>query len=968
MKRLITFYFFIVWPLLSFGQNINYYSFNDLYRFNASTIYDIQQDSTGNFWFGTNSGIYKFDGADFHHFVLPYYNTEFTNIKFDAEGGVWFSNFGGQLFKIKDGEVSIVIDSPNEVGFISNYFVLPPNVYYLYDSKASLYKYNPETELYDTVINKSGSGVFNSNFEDDKIILHRSYTEPGKNQLGIQQINYDVKRNISSSTNIGSINLYKTEILRIEHSNRGNLLSQTHEHTDVYLLKSGEKLFSLPFNLQKFNGIETIDSTTYFFTKDSLVEIVPQRRTLINDKNVSCLKKDREGNLWIGTLDEGILISANPKASHRRISESKIEHYTFTRDSGLLFNTANGNIQLLKVPYNSNPLPVFEDVSVGPIVVFPDQHRFFSGKTERIYDLKTGKITRTHDDVLFKEAVFVDSQSFVFTNAVMSSTGKVSANQLRDLHFKKLRSKRSVKVANVHSTPGFYVDYIDGLYYYRSPSVAGTPVKHEGVRLLISAVSRENDSTVWIADNADRLLQLQGEKVIRELYFPFHVEAIAVQDSFLLAHNKTEVYVINLLNDDVQILNQEDGLLKQVIKGAFFHNERIHILSSNSIQSLPLRKSFKNNRPPLVSLEEIKLFNKKADAEQIKNLSYDQNNLTFILKGISIKSQGHISFQHQLKGVDSNWVTTPEQKPEIRLSNLAPGDYTFLYKACNSNDICTDSRVIKFSISPPFYRTSYFIAALLGVLIILIWGSVQLYVIARERRMKAKQKTKELERKFYKAKISAIRSQMNPHFLFNALNTIQEFILTNQKNIAGEYLADFADLMRTYLNQSKNDKIILQDEVDMLRIYLRLENLRFEDSIKYEIQVCPEINPETAEIPVMLVQPFVENSIKHGLLKKKGNRRLTVRFALSGGQTLLCTIEDNGIGRKASAHQKKSPLHEQHHRSFATEALNERIDLLNSKYSQKVTFEIIDLYDAGNNASGTRVEISISPSERKAPR
>lgn len=959
MRALLIILFFIPAPALFYGQNINYYSFNNLYQFKSSTIYDIEQDNEGNFWIGTDLGLYKFDGAEFHYHVTPYYNSEYTNIKIDKNGDIWFSNFGGQLFKYSKDKVSIIVDTQNEIGFISNYFIDFPHVYYVNNLKRSLQVLDMSSGKTKEIVKNEENAIIDSRFSNSNIHLYHIVKKETVKPLHLYKTKYHVKTKEISTEVLGSF-AHETEgIIRIVPSLKGDLLSTTHNNTKISSVNENKKLFSLPVNFRKFNAVQTVDSATYFLTKDKLIKLLPQKSTLIENKNVSCLKKDIEGNMWIGTLDEGIFISSNPDAVHQKITDSRIENYTITDDGHIIFNTSKGDIKLLSPPQYSAPKLLFKNASGGPITMFPDNESFFSGTTGKIYNYKTREVVTTNSRTSFKQITFVDSDAFVFTDPLMSSVGFIKRNKPYEIQFKKLRSKRSVKVAALKSRVGFYVDFMDGLYFYHDISQPGKQLKYNKKPVLITAISKGKDSTVWVSTNENNLLQIKDSTVIKEIKFPHKAEQITVRDTLLFANNKSEIYIINLLNEEVQIINQTDGLLKSNIKGVFTRNGKLFILSSNSLQSLPLNSSFKNNRPPVVSLDHVKNYDQVLTLDAIKNLKTHQNNLTFVLKGISVKSQGAVKYRHKLKGIDSNWITTFEQKPEIRFSNLSPGNYTLIFKACNNDEVCSDHKYVEFSITPPIYKTTPFLITAVLLSIIVLIGSVKLYIHYHQRKIKAKQKTQDLERKFYKAKISAIRSQMNPHFLFNALNTIQEFILTNQKNIAGEYLADFADLMRTYLNQSKNDKICLRDEVEMLRIYLRLENLRFENSIKFSIQVDPAIDSSCIEIPVMLVQPFVENSIKHGLLKKTGERTLNVNFEFGGESGLKCTIKDNGIGRKAAAKNKNSQIKEAHN-SFATNALKERIDLLNSKYSQKVTFKIIDLYDDYKNPLGTQVEIFIS--------
>lgn len=198
---------------------------------------------------------------------------------------------------------------------------------------------------------------------------------------------------------------------------------------------------------------------------------------------------------------------------------------------------------------------------------------------------------------------------------------------------------------------------------------------------------------------------------------------------------------------------------------------------------------------------------------------------------------------------------------------------------------------------------------------------------------------------------------MNPHFFFNALNTLQSYILSNDKKQALSYLSRFSQLTRTFLEMSDKDFITLAEEINTLEMYLDIEKGRFEADFDYEILVSKSIrHPEDIRIPSVLLQPFVENAIKHGLLHKQGLKQLSISFTIDV-QYLTVVINDNGIGRKRSNELNK--MKQKNHNSFATDAVNRRIDLLNSYNEQKITLEYIDKYDQQNQAVGTKVIINI---------
>jgi len=216
----------------------------------------------------------------------------------------------------------------------------------------------------------------------------------------------------------------------------------------------------------------------------------------------------------------------------------------------------------------------------------------------------------------------------------------------------------------------------------------------------------------------------------------------------------------------------------------------------------------------------------------------------------------------------------------------------------------------------------------------------------------------EIEKQFREAELKAIRSQMNPHFIFNALNSIQEYIMSNEKKLAGKYLGKFADLMRIYLEHSKTNTITVNEEIKTLNLYLELEKLRFEDSFECTVEVNKNVDTHLLTLPTLLLQPFVENAIKHGLLHKKNNRKLYIIFSCEDeNKVLQCEIIDNGVGRLRAEEINK--MRNPSHKSFATSATKTRLDLLNYTKEHMISVETIDLIDNQENPTGTKVIISV---------
>jgi LytS/YehU family sensor histidine kinase len=211
-----------------------------------------------------------------------------------------------------------------------------------------------------------------------------------------------------------------------------------------------------------------------------------------------------------------------------------------------------------------------------------------------------------------------------------------------------------------------------------------------------------------------------------------------------------------------------------------------------------------------------------------------------------------------------------------------------------------------------------------------------------------------MNKKISELNLKALRSQMNPHFTFNVLNSIQYYVAKKDTEQALQFITKFSRLIRTILDQSRNLYITLEEEINLLRLYLELEKLRFEDKFSFSISADEGLNLQSVKIPGMLIQPFVENAIKHGLQFKKGEAHIAVYFE-AGNSGLLCRVIDNGIGRKAAAIHVQS----ERHKSAGTAIVNERMEALNILYDNNLKSSTEDLTDGEGNATGTAVTIEI---------
>jgi LytS/YehU family sensor histidine kinase len=247
---------------------------------------------------------------------------------------------------------------------------------------------------------------------------------------------------------------------------------------------------------------------------------------------------------------------------------------------------------------------------------------------------------------------------------------------------------------------------------------------------------------------------------------------------------------------------------------------------------------------------------------------------------------------------------------------------------------------------------------------LLIYGYTGLFVLSlaigillfSRAKINAKRRISEMNHKIAEITQANLRQQMNPHFIFNTLNSIQYYMYQHDKLATNNYLTKFSSLMRKVLENSQHTSILLRDEIEALTLYLELEMIRFKDKFDFEIKIDDDIDPLLYKVPTMLIQPYVENSISHGLMPSEGKGLVKIYLKLEN-QYISCTIEDNGIGRDASQELKKNK--ESNHNSLGTQIIASRLDLVNALYGTNLKTIYTDLKNVNGDPEGTRVEIQI---------
>ncbi len=364
-----------------------------------------------------------------------------------------------------------------------------------------------------------------------------------------------------------------------------------------------------------------------------------------------------------------------------------------------------------------------------------------------------------------------------------------------------------------------------------------------------------------------------------------------------------------------------------------------------------------NPHEPLLAITELQVSDSTWRREMLDgdslNLSYRDNFITFTFAALDYNNPGKHQYRYMLEGVDDKWVECGTRR-FAAYTKLPAGDYTFRLQGSNSDGVWNHRGItIPVRIAPPFWNTLLFRSGVALLLIALVgWGA--------HRWTKAVQRKADLKRQVLESELEALRLQMNPHFMFNSLHSIQHFIIKHDQDTAYTYLARFASLMRMTLENSRKQEISLARELMTLELYLELETLRFGHKIRYVIDLDCTIDSEQLMLPPMLLQPFVENAIVHGLQPKIGPCLLTIAVRRQGDQ-IVCTVEDNGVGRTFARRQKQK--NRNRHLSIGMKVARKRLERLTAQMQQSMSIHVTDLFDAHGQASGTRVDITLAASE-----
>lgn len=924
---------------LKFPKNISNYS-----------CWDITQDDEGNMWFASyGGGVYQFNGKKFsvidHRKGLP---NDRTRKLFYYKNKIFIATqMGVAIFENKTKKLLVPkgIKPHFDVFIVTDFFSYKGDVYFTAVNEGLfkiIYKNNiPSIEevinykhayslgFYNNTLYSGNKGFLDS-FKIDDVISAKNISKPfGQSTVwdfvtdkhntlyaaawgvfdlsgGLYKIDHEKMENISNAYGIDSKNL-----LNVVYNTKQDILYVGSKDKGIYEIQLDQTIDYDPFENKSIIGFQTLSKQKVILHQDGLSFLdhrnkVSKMINLIDFKNfeINFIKKTKEK---LPTHKDGYY------ELNYKIPASDIEFYEILKQDKSLFITSN--------------IGIFEVSFLGEIKNYFPIHSYkigFTAKNQLIETIPYGGV-RIYDD----------------------------PNHLKAKHFSEFTKTTPLDIVGIlnQNNKTYLVSVFNGLFVYKNNqfhSLLNDKIWNESKLKFITSNSKGN---IVIASEFGSVYVIDDSKSFRVLKEIPKNQIIGTTITFLEAYQDF-IFIgtdkgINIFKDNViRLFDGEQGLKNTAITTSHIFENQLWLGTKKGYYTIDLKKitepkeTVTNIEIRSISINSIPLkesnynwftYNSK---QLICDYKHNTVSLDFIPKGHLFPSK--LKFRYRLKNTN-NW-SPYSSKSSIYLSYLPSDSYNLEIEVFDLNaGKATVFNVLAIVINPPFWQSWWFYT-LLAITII----AISVFIILRIKKQ-AKQKA-DTESLIAQSKLQVLLSQMNPHFTFNAMNAIQSFVFDKNTNAYNSsiYISEFAKLMRQTLDNSSKLTISIENEIEYLDTYFSIENQRFENRIKYKIDIDSQINIQETEIPTMLLQPFVENIFKHAFNKTIAEPKFSIYFKLQNQNLLEVTIRDNGKGSKNLSKT---------HISKGITIAKERIAILQPKNKNAI---VVDFSE-----NGTTVKISL---------
>ena len=951
----------------------------------SSETYCVIQDSKGFVWVSTDRGVVRYDGEHFETFTTEdglQDNVVFKMLE-DSKGRIWMAPYNNRLCYYQNGafhkpenaeEVWRQMDYPS---LISELIELEDGRIFV-ETNAWPFFFDPEkgevTAPADSNVYYEAVGELafrhhpvGSVWKGDEFYKWRNwdwsrtpFVFSGGDTVSVSMLVADGKGNGNSSESI----MVDEDHFFVSHQNLIALVARSGEyhmrgyHDIVTFIKAPEE-GKLMFGVRR-GGFRICD--------DKLTELAH----LLPELSVSYAMYDREGNLWLTTLEDGVYRVDNPSLRIVPVPEGQL--FTQSRlatngrrvlltgyDRAIMGYSVSGELLWLSRLKSAKKLVADYSVVRG-LTYDEDRSQFLYGQdvvgaiTEDGVQLGTifkndtigvyPFMVRTDDYLLtgyntvmakaYEDSTYAVRWPFIIQDLVLAKGDTIWMGTLRGLYgtvdcdtFFKLNQGvvDSVRINDLQwkdkgrdtlliGTMG------EGLLMLTGGSVHEFKKEHGLASNLVNTIEVDERGTIWLGTNLGlHRLQIDpkdpAQSVIQRYYGAHGLPSSEIQDIVVL----------------------RDTLWCATPRILFY---------------VPVDKLELHQTTAPIYINRVHLGDSLLPQQEFVVMQPSEKNLQISFVGLSLRNQKDRRYRYRLLGYDDAWVET--KLPAVNYNSLPSGDYEFEVEAINENgDWSTESARLEITVKQTWYQSwwAWTMFCIAGIL--LIYGVLFLWFRIRNQR-----RLRELERIELESK--ALRAQMNPHFIFNAMNAVQRYISRNDALKAGHYLAKFSRLVRLNLELSRQSTVVLQDELDALELYIEFERSRFRDKMTFVLDIDEELDITGLLIPPMLVQPLIENAIVHGLGPKEGEGTIIIRFSATSKSTLVVTIEDDGVGRKAK--KRAAVSDEPEHQSHGVQITMERLRAHRHKRMGDAVITYTDLTHPDGSPAGTRVQMTVPCEQR----
>lgn len=983
--------------LVSFGvlkaQNPNFTQFKVDDGLPSSEIYGSFEDRKGFMWFATEYGVSRFDGYEFLNFSTD--DGLSDNVVFDffedSKDRLWFYTYNGIPSYYKDGEIVNFSTHPsfrnsNHSEMISSIFEDIDGTIWMGKRISGLIEISPEDSLKTHILNHPHPLVNSQvsplgHFWSPDSVLHifagrillKFNREERQWDLLEPWIPADFSTPIFwSKIPFGLVIARKPDIFKLGWE--GNKVKI-------------EQLTSTPNSIPSTCIVRINDDECFVGTYKGMYKYQLSTNswgpTILEGYSVTSACQDREGNYWFTTLSNGIFYTPGIDVKHWGQSEGfstngikKILHSQTSDDVwvGMMDNNIarfnKGTIQNISINFPDSsrftgPLELISDngkilicSASGLTWLDPEskkqKHLVVPGALKSVFRTSKGQILVCGNNGLYSitdslKRVISSYPTYPFQMGQMIHHKAFANNRICDERVYSVLELGNGEL--LLGTSKGVIQVKENLKNHRLFD------DHPSMQFAVYNMALGHDGSAWVATHGGGIVHLVDDTLVQydtrngiksNLCKTVYIEPSGTVwvgsnqgiSSLLPSKESPGTYTISSFST-------LDGLTSDEVNDLVVKNDTLWLASPKGLSCIPLKMIDRVSPPPMIYLDSLTVNNQPLTIDRQLEFEPDENNLGIHFIGVSYQSQGNITYSYRLIGADDTWNTTNNNS--VDFLGLSPGDYIFEVFATNFKGIRSDQTLqLSFTILQPWYLRWWAIALGLGLTILVIYLFIN-------RRYRVMQIRNDLQMDAALSEQKALRARIAPHFIYNALNSIQSLISDNQRIEALNYTSRFSRLMRKIFEHSLENFISIEEEIETLEIYLKLEHLRFKDKFTYKIEVDPELDPSADAIPSMILQPIIENSIWHGLLHKQQPGHLKVKFQ-SKGELLQCVIEDNGIGRKAAQAQRSKFVDEK--RDSGLEVTKGRLQTLAKLEGKQneIKMEIIDMYDE-EVATGTRVEV-----------